>query len=71
MMYLYNNQRKRHHHVKLTRHWKVTFKQTVPVYDLSQAFMDVPSFNDFISELELSINEYMCEKYFDAWVKGV
>ena len=70
-MYLYNNQRKRHHHVKLTRHWKVSFKQTVPVYELSQAFMDVESFNDFISKLEYSINEYMWEKYFDAWVKGV
>lgn len=70
-MYLSNNQRKRHHHVKLTRHWKVTFKQTVPVHDLSQAFMDVESFEDFLFCLEHRIIEYFHNAYFEAWVKGV
>lgn len=70
-MLLSNNQRKRHHHVKLTRHWKVTFKQTVPVYELSQAFMDVESFEKFIWCLECRIDKYFNDAYFDAWVKGV
>lgn len=70
-MYLSNNQRKRHHHVKLTRHWKVTFKQTIPIQQLSEAFMDVESLNEFLYYLEHRINEYFINEYFDAWVKGV
>lgn len=69
-MYLSNNQRKRHHHVKLTRHWKVTFKQTIPIYDLSQAFMDIESFENFIWCLECKINEYFNHAYFDAWIRS-
>lgn len=71
LMYFSNNQRKRHHHVKLTRHWKLVFKQTIPIYDLSQAFMNVESFNEFISEVERSVYEYVNDSYYNAWVKGV
>lgn len=70
-MFLSNNQRKRHHHVKLTRHWKVTFKQTVPIYQLAEAFMDVESFDKLLYCLERQINDYFNNAYFNAWVKGV
>lgn len=70
-MYLSNNQRKRHHHVKLTRHWKVTFKQTIPIYKLSQAYADTDSFNEFLNDLQCSIYKYFDNAYYNAWVKGV
>ena len=67
-MYLSNNQRKLHHHVKLTKHWKIVFKQSIPIHDLAQAFMDVESFNEFLDRVENAVTNYINNKYYWAWV---
>lgn len=67
-MYTSNNMRKRHHHPKLTRHWKIVFEQSIPIYELSQSFMDVESFMEFISRVECAITNYINNKYYWAWV---
>lgn len=39
--------------------------------DISHHMMDVESFNEFISEVERSVYEYVNDSYYNAWVKGV